>query len=162
MDHYFIHAATAEHFTAIPNAHIVTLKDADTSLVSNARLHFANRLTPSFVPSSSGITPSRGCDRGLERVTVYSSLIGLLKSCRPSTQIKANARANAPRIVYALFLLKVVGEVKDPVMGSSQLSRIERQIRTIDATNIRVMNLLLVLYPFIGRLQANLRWLKMV
>jgi len=40
-------------------------------------------------------------------------------------------------------------------MGSSQLGRIERQIRTIEATNIRAMNLLLVLYPFIGRLQAG-------
>jgi hypothetical protein len=40
-------------------------------------------------------------------------------------------------------------------MGSSELGRIERQIRTIEATNIRVMNLLLVLYPFIGRLQAG-------
>jgi hypothetical protein len=55
----------------------------------------------------------------------------------------------------ALFLLNVVAEVIDPVMGSSQLGRIERQIRTIEATNIRVMNLLLVLYPFIGRLQAG-------
>ena len=69
--------------------------------------------------------------------------------------IKANARANAPRIAYALFLLKVVAEVIDPVMGSSQLGRIERQSRTIAATNIRVMNLLLVFYPFIGRLQAR-------
>jgi hypothetical protein len=40
--------------------------------------------------------------------------------------IKANARANAPRIAYALFLLKMVAEVIDPVMGSSQLGRIER------------------------------------
>ena len=40
--------------------------------------------------------------------------------------IKANARANASRIAYALFLLKVVAEVIDPVMGSSQLGRIER------------------------------------
>jgi hypothetical protein len=69
--------------------------------------------------------------------------------------MKANSPANAPRIVYALFLLKVVAEVIDPVMGSSQLGRIERQIRTIEATDIRVMNLLLVLYPFIGRLQAR-------
>src|SRR6202011_5359824 len=69
--------------------------------------------------------------------------------------IRANARANAPRIAYALFLLKVVAEVIDPVMGSSQLGRIERQIRTIEATNIRVRNLLMVLYPFIGRLQAG-------
>jgi hypothetical protein len=63
--------------------------------------------------------------------------------------------ANAPLIAYALFLLKVVAEVIDPVMGSSQLGRIERQIRTIEATNIRVMNLLLVRYPFIDRLQAG-------
>jgi hypothetical protein len=40
-------------------------------------------------------------------------------------------------------------------MGSSQLARIERQIRAIEATNIRAMNLLLVLYPFIGRLKAG-------
>ena len=69
--------------------------------------------------------------------------------------IKANARANAPRIAYALFLLKVVAEVIDPVMSSFQLSFIKRHPRTIEATNIRVMNLLLVLYPFIGRLQAG-------
>jgi hypothetical protein len=50
--------------------------------------------------------------------------------------LKQSARQNA------LFLLKVVAEVIDPVMGSSQLGRIERQIRTIEATNIRVMNLL--------------------
>ncbi len=49
--------------------------------------------------------------------------------------IEANARANAPRIAYGLSLLEVVAEVIDPVMGSSQLGRIERQIRTIEATN---------------------------
>src|SRR6202044_3895908 len=72
-----------------------------------------------------------------------------------SSVIKAKARVNAPRIAHVLFLLKVVAEVIDPVMGSSQLGRIERQIRTFEATNIRAMNLLLVIYPFIGRLQAG-------
>ena len=43
----------------------------------------------------------------------------------------------------ALFLLKVVAEAIDPVMGSFQLGCIKRQIRTIEAMNIRMVNLLL-------------------
>src|SRR5260370_41489613 len=58
--------------------------------------------------------------------------------------IRANACANAPRIAYAHFFSKWVAEVIDPVMGSSELGRIERQILTIEATNVCVMNLLLV------------------
>jgi hypothetical protein len=37
----------------------------------------------------------------------------------------------------SLFVLKVVPEVIDPVMGPFQLGGIQRQIRTIEATNIR-------------------------
>lgn len=54
----------------------------------------------------------------------------------------------------SLFLLNVVCEVVDPVMGRSQLGRIQRQLRAIEATDIRMVNLLLVIHPFIGRLQA--------
>jgi hypothetical protein len=41
----------------------------------------------------------------------------------------------------ALFLLKVVPEVIDPVMGSFQLGCIKRQIRSIEVANICMMNL---------------------
>ena len=43
--------------------------------------------------------------------------------------------------IRALFLLKVVPEVIDLVMGSFQLGCIKRQICTIEATNICMMNL---------------------
>ena len=79
---------------------------------------------------------------------------GTPRRMKQAVTLKQSARQNA------LFLLKVVAEVIDPVMGSSQLGHIERQIRTIEATNIRVMNLLLVLYPFIDRLQAGDRLVK--
>jgi hypothetical protein len=60
-------------------------------------------------------------------------------------------------LIKALFLLKVVPEVIDPVMGSFQLGCIKRQIRTIEATNICKMNLHLVIHPFIGRLPDRRR-----
>jgi hypothetical protein len=50
-------------------------------------------------------------------------------------------------LIKSLFLLKVVPEVIDPVMGPFQLGCIKRQIRTIEAMNIRMMNLLLVIHP---------------
>jgi len=56
--------------------------------------------------------------------------------------------------IKALFVLKMVPEVIDPVMGSFQLGCIKRQIRTIEATNICMMNFLLVIHPFIGRFQT--------
>ena len=40
-------------------------------------------------------------------------------------------------------------------MSSFQLSCIKRHPSTIEATNIRMMNLLLVIYPSIGRLQTR-------
>src|ERR1700739_1400807 len=58
-------------------------------------------------------------------------------------------------LIKALFLLKVVPEVIDPVMASFQLGCIKGQVRTIEATNICMMNLLLVIHPFIGRLQTG-------
>src|SRR5271170_7584492 len=56
---------------------------------------------------------------------------------------------------FALFLLKMVPEVVDPAMGSFQLGGIQRQSRAIEATNIRVMKLLFVIHPCIGRLEAG-------
>ena len=47
----------------------------------------------------------------------------------------------------ALFLRKVVPEVIDPLMGPFQLGSIQRQLRTIEATNIRMLNLLFVTHP---------------
>ena len=64
-------------------------------------------------------------------------------------------RWNSASPIKSLVLLKVVAEVIDPVIGSFQLGRIERQVRTIEATNIRVMNLFLVIYASIGRLQTR-------
>jgi hypothetical protein len=63
---------------------------------------------------------------------------------------KLMARSNAALLIKSLFLLKVVPEVIDPVMGSFQRGCIKRQIRTIEARNIRMMNLLLVIHPSIG------------
>ena len=40
-------------------------------------------------------------------------------------------------------------------MGFFQLGCVKRQIHTIEATNICMMNLLLVIHPFIGRLQTG-------
>ena len=65
------------------------------------------------------------------------------------------ARSNALFLIKLLFLFKVVPEVIDSVMDSFQLGRIKGQIRTIEATNIRMMNLLLVIHPSIGRLQTR-------
>ena len=56
----------------------------------------------------------------------------------------------APRLACSLLLLKVVAEIIDPVMGSFQSGCIQHQIRTVEATNIRVVNLLLVIYPSDG------------
>jgi hypothetical protein len=63
---------------------------------------------------------------------------------------KLMARSNTALLIKSLFLRKVVPEVIDPVMGSFQGGCIQRQIRTIEATNIRMMNLLLVIHPSLG------------
>src|ERR1700745_1167999 len=63
--------------------------------------------------------------------------------------------AQTALLVKSLFLLKVVPKVIDPAMGSFQFACIQRQIRTIEATNICMMNLLLVIHPFIDRLQTG-------
>src|SRR4029077_9898275 len=65
------------------------------------------------------------------------------------------ARANAVSLIKSLFLIKIVSEVINPVMGPFQLGCIKRQIRTIEATNIRMVNLLLVIHPSIRRLQTR-------
>jgi hypothetical protein len=65
------------------------------------------------------------------------------------------ARSNAVLLIKSLFLINVVPEVIDPVMGPFQLGCIKRQFRTIEATNIRMMNLLLVIHPSIRRLQTR-------
>ena len=75
-------------------------------------------------------------------------------------KVAVRSRRDSAWPIKSLFFLKVVPEVIDPVMGSFQIGCIKRQIRTIEATNIRVMNLLLVLYPFIDRLQAGDRLVK--
>jgi hypothetical protein len=51
-----------------------------------------------------------------------------------------------------LFLLKMIAEVIDPVTGTVQLGCFKRQIRSVEATNIRMMNLILIIYPSIRRL----------
>ena len=65
------------------------------------------------------------------------------------------ARSNTTLLIKSPFLLKVAPEVIDPVMDPFQLGCIKRQIRTIEAANIRMMNLLLVIHPSIGRLQTR-------
>ena len=65
------------------------------------------------------------------------------------------ARSNTAVLIKSLFLLKVVPEVIDPVMRSFQRGCIKRQIRSIEATNIRMMNLLLVIHPSIDSLQTR-------
>jgi hypothetical protein len=81
--------------------------------------------------------------------------------CSPSTPeaktgravtAKLIARSNAVSFIKLLFLLKVVPEIIDPVVGPFQVGCIQHQVRTIEATNIRMMNLLLVIHPSIGRL----------
>ena len=64
-------------------------------------------------------------------------------------------QSNSAFVIKPLFLLKMVAEVIDPVTGAFQLGCIKRQIRSIEATNIRMMNLLLIIYPSIGRLQTR-------
>src|SRR5258706_3774340 len=70
-------------------------------------------------------------------------------------QVPMRARSNSAFVIKPLFLLKMVAEVIDPVTGAFQLSCIKREIRSIEATNIRMMNLLLIIYPSIGRLQTR-------
>src|SRR4030088_3418914 len=70
-------------------------------------------------------------------------------------QVPMRARSNSAFVIKPLFLLKMVAEVIDPVTGAFQLGCIKRQIRSIEATNIRMMNLLLIIYPSIGRLQTR-------
>ncbi len=59
-------------------------------------------------------------------------------------------RAHTP---IRLLLFKMGVKIVDPVMGSFQLRRIKRQCRTLEATNIRMTNLVLGGYPSVGRLQ---------
>jgi hypothetical protein len=40
-------------------------------------------------------------------------------------------------------------------MGSFQLGRIKRQLRTIEAANIRIRDLFPLVYPSIGRIQTG-------
>src|SRR6185312_795227 len=63
--------------------------------------------------------------------------------------------ADALLLIRSLFLFKAVPEVINPVMGPFQLCCIKRYIRTIEATNICMMNLLLVIYPSISRVQTR-------
>jgi len=44
----------------------------------------------------------------------------------------------------------MVAEVIDPVTGAFQFGCIKRQIRSIEATNVRMMNLRLIIYLGIG------------
>ena len=53
------------------------------------------------------------------------------------------------QVEFLLFLLKVVAEVIDPVMSSFQLTGVKRSRRTIETTNIRMLNLFLIVYPSI-------------
>jgi len=46
----------------------------------------------------------------------------------------------------------------DPVTGTFQFGCIKRQIRSIEATNVRMINLRLIIYPSIGRLQNPRLW----
>src|ERR1700722_818076 len=64
-------------------------------------------------------------------------------------------RWNSALLIKSLVLLKMVPKVIDPVMAIFQLGSIERQTRTIEATNICMMNLLLVIHPSISRLQTG-------
>src|ERR1700728_4328889 len=68
---------------------------------------------------------------------------------------KLMARSNAVLLIKSLLLLKMVPEVIDPSMRPFQRGCIKPQISTIQATNIRVMYLLLVIHPSIGRLQTR-------
>jgi hypothetical protein len=58
-------------------------------------------------------------------------------------------------LIKYLFLFKVVPEIIDPVMGSFQLGRIKRQLRTIEAANIRIRDLFPLVYPSVGRIQTE-------
>ena len=60
-------------------------------------------------------------------------------------QVPMRARSNSAFVIKPLFLLKMVAEVIDPVTGTVKLGCIKRQIRSIEATNIRMMNLLLII-----------------
>src|SRR5258708_37125593 len=70
-------------------------------------------------------------------------------------QVPMRARSNSAFVIKPLFLLKMVAEVIDPVTGAFQLGCTKRQTRSIEATNIRMMNLLLIIYPAIARLQTR-------
>ena len=93
--------------------------------------------------------------RSVGKIEAVDGITVLDVTSSPSVTPKLMARSNAVLLIKSLFLLKVVPEVIDPVMGPFQLGCIKRQIRTIEATNIRMMNLLLVIHPSIGRLQTR-------
>ena len=66
------------------------------------------------------------------------------------SQVMSARRDLFSGVIRSLFLLEVVAKVIDPVMGPFQFGCIKCQIRTIEATNIGMMKLLLVIYPSIG------------
>jgi hypothetical protein len=64
-------------------------------------------------------------------------------------------RGNSALRIKSLLLLKVVPAVIDPIVCPFQLGCIQSQIFTVKATNIHMMNLLLIVHPSIGRLQTG-------
>ena len=68
---------------------------------------------------------------------------------------QSNRRWDSALLIKSLFLLKVVPEVIDPMMGPFQLGRIERQLRAIEAANIRIRDLLPLVYPSIGGIETR-------
>ncbi len=89
-----------------------------------------------------------------QRVNIQFCILNESSANLPLSRYGRVAR-HPPATRLCSFLLKVVAEVIDPVMGSFQFGCIKRQVRTIEATHIRMMNLLLVIYPPVGRLQTR-------
>jgi hypothetical protein len=71
----------------------------------------------------------------------------------PNTSFCADISVWIGHWLAFLLVFKMAVKIIDSVMGSSQFGRVKRQIRAIEATDIRMMKLFLGTYPSIDRLQ---------
>lgn len=122
--------------------------DAYSALNSFSTVSFCVAGTEALIQAFIAKSPVKAFDeRILHRFTWIDKV---QRHFRVNVTQKLMVGSNTALFIKSLFLLKVVPEVVDPVIGSFQRGCIERQIRTIEATNIRMMNLLLVIHPSIG------------
>src|SRR5215469_8750652 len=129
----------------------------------SARLVWMRSPEPSGEPTlleSARQHPTWPPDSSANDVTPHTSPVPFWPLCRPGNggmgeRVAGVLAASRSTCEQTLFLLKLVAEVIDPVMGLLQPNSTELQLCTIEAENISRMNLLLLVYPSIGRFQTR-------